>query len=143
MRVEKTSNVVRLSDFRKGRERPGPRLVQQDGSCGIAGEKDTVFFVTGGRFECTINNVTGVLRVGDFVRVSDEASFVSRSIGQIRGTLLSHRFAKGIPSGFLRELAGALPPFSEALPRRDSADFAALLRIARRWGVVLDSETAA
>ena len=141
MSVDPTSNVIRLADFRHGQERQGLHLVRPDSSCG--GDKDTVFFVTGGRFECTINNVTGVLRTGEFVRVPNDASFVCRSIGQFRGTVLSHRFAKSIPSGFLRELALALPPFSETLPRRDSADFAALLRIARRWGVVLDSETAA
>jgi len=136
------SNIIRLADFQKRRQAVGLRLVSAGEPC-AGKEKDTVFFVTGGRFDCSVNNVTGTLRTGDFVRIADGASFAFRDTGPLAGTLVSHRFTTGIPSGFLREIGLALPPFAQSFPPRDSADFAQLMQIARRWGVIFDSETAA
>lgn len=136
------TNIIRLADFRRRRETADERPAGGCEPC-AGKDKDTVFFVTGGRFACTVNNVTGILRPGDFVRIADGASFAFKDAGPLAGTLVSRRFAAGIPSGFLRELGLALPPFTQSFPPRDSADFARLVQVAQRWGVVLDSETAA
>jgi hypothetical protein len=104
---------------------------------------ETVFFVTGGTFEAMVNGTTAMLVAGVFVRVRDGMAHGFNDVGNTPGALLTHRFAVRVASGFLAELAAALPPFARAFPPRGTAAYARLKAIARRWGVVLGSNEAA
>lgn len=130
-------NVIYLSAHR-----PAPTFAVIADDRAVAG-KDTVFFVTGGRYECMVNNTVGVVGRGEFVRVPADAVYSLGEMGPGACSLVSYKFASGAPSGLLRDIAGALSPFAPSFPRPGSCAFARLESIASRWGYRLDSDAAA
>ena len=130
--------VVYLAD-----RRPAASPVAPAQEASSPSEKDTVFFVTGGRFECMVNNAVGAVGPGEFVRVAPGAVYAFAELGPGACTMVWHKFPAGAPSGLLRDIAGALPPFTPAFPRSGTPVFARLESIARRWGFRLDSNAAA
>jgi hypothetical protein len=133
-------NVIPLDRYR---QRQAARQATPAGAAGEPEGGETVFFVTGGMFEAMVNGTTAMLVAGDFVRVADGMAYGFNDVGSTPGALLTHRFAVRVASGFLAELAAALPPFVRAFPPRGTAAYARLKAIARRWGVVLGSNEAA
>ena len=107
------------------------------------GARDTVFFVTGGRYECMINNAVGLVGSGEFLRVPMDAVYSFAEVGPSACSMVSHKFMRTAPSGLLHEIATALPAFAQHFPRRGTPAFARLEIIARRWGYRLDSGAAA
>lgn len=134
-------NVVSLAAFRHARSHPdgGAAACAASGAAGL----DTVFFITGGRFEAMVNGAVTHLGPGDFLRVPEGVAHGLRDIGAGPGTFLAHRFQSGVDSGFLHELGRALPVSATTLPSRGTRAFARLKAIARRWGVALGSNAAA
>ncbi|MDR3475998.1 MAG: hypothetical protein P4M09_30505 [Devosia sp.] len=138
------SNVVSLAAARRRQQQSAGPVGEADAPAAGAGcAKEIVLLVTGGRFECMVNGVTGVLRGGDFLRVPAAASYVLRDVGEVRGAVVTYRFPAGLDGRFYHELAAALPPYATSFPRRGSKTFTEIEAIARRFGIVLDSGAAA
>lgn len=144
------SNVVSLAVERQRRqqagfapETPGLARVTSAAAETETHAREVVLLVTGGRFECVVNGAMGMLRAGDFVRLSTNATYSVRDVGEVPGTIISHRFPPGLDGGFYRELVAALPPYTSSFPKRGSRAFAEIEAIAGRWGIVLDSGAAA
>ena len=131
-------NVIYLKD-----RRPAPASVVPCEEADAHATRDTVFFVTGGRYECMVNNAVGLVGSGEFLRVPTNAVYSFAEIGPSACSMVSHKFMRTAPSGLLREIAEALPAFAQHFPRRGTPAFARLEMIARRWGYRLDSGAAA
>lgn len=136
------NNVVSFAEARQ-RRLLARRLVPEARSGTGETDKELVLFVTGGRFECMVNGAVGVLGAGEFVRVPDGAACAVRDVGSVPGSIVSHSFGVGVDSRFYGEIAAALPPYSNSIPRNNSRAFAKLAEIAQRWGVSFDCGAAA
>ncbi|MGN6102869.1 MAG: hypothetical protein ACTHOR_17160 [Devosia sp.] len=139
------NKVISLSEVK--RQRAALRLVSTNDHPGtVAGDhpgRALVYFITGGRFSAMVNNVSSVLAAGDYLRVPEGIAHTLTDLGPHVGTCALHRFAIDVPGGFLREIAAALPPFSQQFPRMGTAEFTHLAAIALRWGVRLEDDAAA
>ncbi|HTJ57360.1 MAG TPA: hypothetical protein VL418_07350 [Devosiaceae bacterium] len=139
------ANIIPLDNFRRGLDAVRLRLMEAKETSAVRHRPsmDTVFFITGGRYEAMVNGAVGVLDAGDFLRVPEGGTYGFSDIGTMNGAMVAHRFPRGVEAGFLREIAAAMPPFSTTLPRRGTPAFARLCAIARRWGITIDTDAAA
>lgn len=135
----RTGKLISLDDYRhrRGLDIPAPAAL-----CTAAVDGETVFFITGGRFEAMVNGTTALLAAGDFLRVAAGMVHKLDDVGTLPGTFIRHRFCSSPPTQCLHEMALVLPLFATTFPPVGSPARRRLKTIARRYRVVFDIEAA-